>query len=147
MTTLVCSTCVIVDLSISKIFHKKGKTNDERLHLYNNIVLFNHHYSQLKINRAIQDAGLELFVQSLPQGLDTRIDENGKNISDGEKQRIGLARLLLSNKQIMLFDEPTANLDHQTALDIYYPDLMRSLNYRRFLLFLKVFLIICFRCK
>lgn len=81
--------------------------------------MFDNRYSQNEIERVIRDAGLETFVKSLPQGLDTIINENGKNISGGEKQRIGLSRLLLSNKEIMLFDEPTANLDQITSSDIY----------------------------
>lgn len=87
--------------------------------LYNNITMFNHQYTKNEIENAIQNSGLEAFIQSLPHGLDTIIEENGKNISGGEKQRVGLARLLLSNKQIMLFDEPTANLDQKTSSDIY----------------------------
>lgn len=52
--------------------------------------MFDNRYSQNEIERVIRDAGLETFVKSLPQGLDTIINENGKNISGGEKQRIGL---------------------------------------------------------
>ena len=110
-------------MSASQLEKVYGIVNQETFlfndSLYNNITMFDNRYSQNKIERVIRDAGLETFVKSLPQGLDTIINENGKNISGGEKQRIGLSRLLLSNKEIMLFDEPTANLDQITSSDIY----------------------------
>ena len=110
-------------MSASQLEKVYGIVNQETFlfneSLYNNITMFDNRYSQNEIERVIRDAGLETFVKSLPQGLDTIINENGKNISGGEKQRIGLSRLLLSNKEIMLFDEPTANLDQITSSDIY----------------------------
>ena len=55
------------------------------------------------------------MVAALPEGLETMIHENGSNFSGGEKQRIGLARALLRNSQILLLDEFTANLDPAIA--------------------------------
>lgn len=67
---------------------------------------------------AVQRAGLSEFVQSLPQGLAEKIGQGGRSLSGGEEQRIALARTLLQNRPIMLFDEPTAHLDIETEHDI-----------------------------
>lgn len=57
-------------------------------------------------------------MASLPEGLHTKVDENGKNLSGGEKQRVSLARAILRKNRILLLDEFTANLDEQTAGEI-----------------------------
>lgn len=85
--------------------------------LKNNITLFQQ-YDQKVLDDTIKKAGLEKLINSLPKGLDTVISENAKNLSGGEKQRIGIARALLKDSSILLFDECTANLDKQTASDI-----------------------------
>ena len=65
--------------------------------------------------RAVAEAAQVLqFAQRLPQGLDTLIGERGFGLSGGEARRIGLARLLLRDPQVLLLDEPTAFLDADT---------------------------------
>ncbi|MCX3877747.1 thiol reductant ABC exporter subunit CydD [Stenotrophomonas maltophilia] len=65
--------------------------------------------------RAVAEAAQVLqFAQRLPQGLDTVIGERGFGLSGGEARRIGLARLLLRDPQVLLLDEPTAFLDVDT---------------------------------
>ena len=54
----------------------------------------------------------------MPDGLNTVINENGNNISGGEKQRISIARALLKDSDLLIYDEPTSNLDHTTAKEI-----------------------------
>lgn len=61
--------------------------------------------------KATQSAGLHEWVNSLPYGYSTILEESGGNLSDGEKQRIGLARLFLRAPPVMIFDEPTSALD------------------------------------
>ena len=75
-------------------------------------------YSEKQINEVVERAGLKSFVQSLPNGLNTVINENGNNISGGEKQRISIARALLKNADLLIYDEPASNLDRTTAKEI-----------------------------
>lgn len=70
------------------------------------------------IYAAVEQAGLSELVQSLPEGLNERIGQGGRSLSGGEEQRIALARTLLQNRPIMLFDEPTAHLDIEMEHEI-----------------------------
>lgn len=83
-----------------------------------NNILYYRNYSDTDLKKVISKSGLEKFVYSLPQGLDTVINENGNNISGGEKQRIGIARALLRNTPFIVYDEPTSNLDNVVAQEI-----------------------------
>ena len=64
-----------------------------------------------EIVEAAKLASIHQFIASLPQGYQTKMSELGDNLSDGEKQRIGIARAFLHNAPIILLDEPTSNLD------------------------------------
>ncbi|MDE7353793.1 MAG: ABC transporter ATP-binding protein/permease [Acetatifactor sp.] len=91
----------------------------------NNITLYGE-YTQQEIDRAVEEAGLKEFADSLPEGLLTMVDENGKNFSGGEKQRISLARVILRKSRVLLLDEFTANLDERTAEEIERRLLLRK---------------------
>ena len=64
-----------------------------------------------EIMEAAKKASIHDFILSMPEGYQTKMTELGGNLSDGEKQRIGIARAFLHNAPIILLDEPTSNLD------------------------------------
>ncbi|MCR5105958.1 MAG: ATP-binding cassette domain-containing protein [Eubacterium sp.] len=64
-----------------------------------------------EIYEAAKKASIHDYIISLPNGYDTMIGESGDTLSDGERQRIGVARAFLHNAPVMILDEPTSNLD------------------------------------
>ena len=64
---------------------------------------------------ALRRARLDEWVDSLPDGLATMVGEHGNQLSGGQRQRLALARVLLADRPIMIFDEPTEHLDDTTA--------------------------------
>ncbi len=68
--------------------------------------------------RAALAAGMEGTLQRLPEGLQTPVGENGIGLSVGERQRIQIARILVSQPRILVLDEATANLDYATEAEI-----------------------------
>lgn len=71
-----------------------------------------------QLMRVIKIANLEKLVSELPQGIDTRVGENGMNLSGGQRQRIGIARALYRQPEIIVFDEATGALDAQTEQEV-----------------------------
>lgn len=69
-----------------------------------------------EIKKALKDASIKNILDTLPEGLDTYIDNENLNISTGEKQRIGLARIILRDPELILLDEPTSNVDSYTEM-------------------------------
>ena len=68
--------------------------------------------------QAIEMAQLKVFVQSLPNELDSQVGERGTRISGGQKQRLGIARAMFTNPKLLVLDEATSSLDGQTESDI-----------------------------
>lgn len=67
-----------------------------------------------RIWEALEEAQLKEFVEELPEGLDTTIGDRGVRISGGQRQRLGIARALYHNPEILVFDEATSALDGET---------------------------------
>lgn len=82
-----------------------------------NIALFQE-YSEEEIMGAVKLAGLGKLVDSLPNGINECVGENGCKFSGGEKQRIAIARALIKKSSLMLLDESTSALDNETAYSI-----------------------------
>ena len=70
------------------------------------------------VNKVIELADLKPFVESLSNGVDSRIGELGSRLSGGQRQRIGIARALYKQCNVLLFDEATSSLDKQTENNI-----------------------------
>jgi ATP-binding cassette, subfamily C, bacterial CydC len=67
---------------------------------------------------ALTRAGLGPLVASMPDGLDTLLGSGGRGLSGGERARLSIARAILSQRPVVLLDEPVAHLDHATAVAV-----------------------------
>jgi ABC-type multidrug transport system fused ATPase/permease subunit len=81
-----------------------------------------------QVMQATKAAGIHEFIQSLPAGYKTEIGEKGVNLSEGQKQRLSIARALVKNPDILVMDEPTSALDSKTEKSIFHslPSLIRD---------------------
>lgn len=82
--------------------------------LHDNIALGDPSFSEEEVYEAACLAGLKTFVDSLPEGLHTRVDNQGFQLSGGQRQRMAIARVMLRKPDILILDEPTSALDRAT---------------------------------
>lgn len=76
-----------------------------------NLLMANPDASESQMMEALKLARLDEFVGKLPAGIETEILENGSSLSGGQKQRLALARTILANRSLIIFDEATSNID------------------------------------
>jgi ABC-type multidrug transport system fused ATPase/permease subunit len=75
--------------------------------------------SEEQVLRATRAAGIHQFISGLPQGYGTALGEDGVNLSEGQKQRLSIARALIKDPDILVLDEPTSALDSKTEASIF----------------------------
>ncbi|SHU71469.1 ABC transporter, transmembrane region [Mycobacteroides abscessus subsp. abscessus] len=84
--------------------------------IYDNIAYGRPGASEAEVIEAARTARVDHFVHTLPNGYQTRLNENGVNISAGEKQLITIARALVRQPQLLILDEATSSVDSRTEL-------------------------------
>ena len=101
--------------------------------LFNDTIAHNIAYAKVgagqhEIEAAARSAHIHEFIMSLPQGYETMVGERGLKLSGGEKQRIAIARALLKNPAILIFDEATSSLDSRSeqAIQLALDDLAQK---------------------
>ena len=83
-----------------------------------NIKIGNRNATNEEVIKAAKKASIHNFIETLPQGYNTKVGELGGLLSSGEKQRIGLARAFVNEGNVLILDEPTSNLDTLNEAEI-----------------------------
>ncbi len=106
------------DYQLDSIRQKIGVVEQEPFvfsgSLYDNVAMGNPNAGLSDVARAIAAADLERFVSELPQRYETLLGERGANLSGGQKQRLAIARALVRQPEVLVFDEATSHLDTAT---------------------------------
>ncbi|UUM20061.1 MULTISPECIES: ABC transporter ATP-binding protein [unclassified Mycoplasma] len=84
--------------------------------IYDNLTLGNHNVSREQVIQAAKLTNIHHFIMTLPNDYDTVVENNGQNISQGERQLISLTRAILSNKNLLILDEATSSIDSRTEI-------------------------------
>ena len=94
--------------------------------VYDNIAIANRKADRSKIMMAAQAASLEKDIKTFQQGYDTLVGEKGTTLSGGQKQRVAIARVLVSEKPVLIFDDALSAVDTQT--DLMIRDALSKMN-------------------
>ena len=109
----------IRNLSANELRHYFGVVPQETVlfsgTIYDNLLMAHPHASFEQAAHACKMAEIHEVIEALPQGYQTEIGERGVGLSGGQKQRLAIARALLKQPKILVFDEATSSLDAQTA--------------------------------
>ena len=84
-----------------------------------NLCYGNPEANEEQVVQATKAAGIHQFISGLPAGYGTELGENGVNLSEGQKQRLSIARALIKDPDILVLDEPTSALDSKTEASIF----------------------------
>ncbi|VYU09187.1 ATP-binding cassette domain-containing protein [Clostridium butyricum] len=87
--------------------------------IMDNLLMGKYDATKSEINDALKKSRLYDFVQSLRDGLNTNVGEGGSSLSGGQKQRLALARAILGNREMIIFDEATSNIDIESEEAIW----------------------------
>ena len=71
-----------------------------------------------QVKAAARSAYAEQFIEAMPQGYDTSMGDRGLKLSGGQRQRLSIARALLKNPQVLIFDEATSHLDTESEREV-----------------------------
>jgi subfamily B ATP-binding cassette protein MsbA len=93
--------------------------------LADNVALVRPGATRAEIERACHAAHCDEIVRALPDGLDTVVGERGVKLSGGQRQRVSIARAILADAPLLLFDEATSSLDSESEAAVH--DAMRAL--------------------
>ncbi|WP_223293851.1 ATP-binding cassette domain-containing protein [Sideroxydans lithotrophicus] len=106
-------------LSANELRHYFGVVPQETVlfsgTIYDNLLMANPHATFEQIVNACRMAEIHSAIEELPQGYQTEIGERGSGLSGGQKQRLAIARALIKQPKILIFDEATSSLDQNTA--------------------------------
>ena len=105
----------IRSLNTSNLRKNEGYVTQETILFHdtieNNLRVAKQNATMEEIEVACKKANIHEYIQSLPNGYKTMVEELGSSLSGGERQRMGLARMFLHDAKLVLLDEPTSNLD------------------------------------